>query len=144
MNKRKLIIYCDGGSRGNPGPAASAFVVTESQKVIDQGSKFLGRETNNTAEYWAVKLAIEWLSQNIKGLGDYGEIIINLDSQLVERQLNKIYKVKNENLRIINNQIESLIIKNKLPVKFIWNYREKNHLADLLVNTELDKNIISE
>jgi len=140
MNKRELIIYCDGGSRGNPGPAASAFVVTEREKVVDKGSKFLGRETNNVAEYWAVKLAIEWISQNLDKLVFHDLIIVNLDSQLVERQLNGVYKIKNEKLKIIYNEIKSLIINNKLTVNFVWNYREKNQLADSLVNFELDEN----
>jgi len=140
MNKRELIIYCDGGSRGNPGPAASAFVVTEKEKVIDKGSKFLGRETNNVAEYSAVKLAIEWISQNLDKLVFHDLIIVNLDSQLVERQLNNVYKIKNEKLKIIYNEIKSLITNTKLNVRFVWNYREKNQLADSLVNLELDKN----
>ena len=140
MNKRELIIYCDGGSRGNPGPAASAYVVTEKEKVIDKGSKFLGRETNNVAEYSAVKLAIEWISQNLDKLVFHDLIIVNLDSQLVERQLNNVYKIKNEKLKIIYNEIKSLITNTKLNVRFVWNYREKNQLADSLVNLELDKN----
>lgn len=140
MNKRELIIYCDGGSRGNPGPAASAIVVTEKEKVIDKGSKFLGRETNNVAEYSAVKLAIEWILQNLDKLVFHDLIIVNLDSQLVERQLNGVYKIKSEKLKIIYNEIKSLITDNKLNIKFIWNYREKNQLADSLVNLELDKN----
>ena len=140
MNKRELIIYCDGGSRGNPGPAASAFVVTEKEKVIDKGSKFLGRETNNVAEYSAVKLAIEWISQNLDKLVFHDLIIVNLDSQLVERQLNNVYKIKNEKLKIIYNEIKSLITNTKLNVRFVWNYREKNQLADSLVNFELDEN----
>ena len=140
MNKRELIIYCDGGSRGNRGPAASAYVVTEKEKVIDKGSKFLGRETNNVAEYSAVKLAIEWISQNLDKLVFHDLIIVNLDSQLVERQLNNVYKIKNEKLKIIYNEIKSLITNTKLNVRFVWNYREKNQLADSLVNLELDKN----
>ena len=140
MNKRELIIYCDGGSRGNPGPAASAYVVTEKEKVIDKGSKFLGRETNNVAEYSAVKLAIEWISQNLDKLVFHDLIIVNLDSQLVERQLNNVYKIKNEKLKIIYNEIKSLITNTKLNVRFVWNYREKNQLADSLVNLELDEN----
>lgn len=140
MNKRELIIYCDGGSRGNPGPAASAYVVTEKEKVIDKGSKFLGRETNNVAEYSAVKLAIEWISQNLDKLVFHDLIIVNLDSQLVERQLNNVYKIKNEKLKIIYNEIKSLITNTKLNVRFVWNYREKNQLADSLVNFELDEN----
>ena len=127
-----MIIYCDGGSRGNPGPAASAFVVTEYGKTIFKDSKFLGVETNNVAEYTAVLLAIEWLSDKKAK----GEIIINLDSQLVERQLNGFWKIKSPKLKLLADEIKSKAVK----VKFVWNYRIKNILADDLVNEELDLN----
>jgi len=127
-----MIIYCDGGSRGNPGPAASAFVVTEEKKVIYKESKYLGVETNNVAEYTAVLLAIEWLSDKKAK----GEIIINLDSQLVERQLNGFWKIKSPKLKLLADEIKSKAVK----VKFVWNYRTKNILADDLVNEELDLN----
>ncbi len=127
-----MIIYCDGGSRGNPGPAASAFVVTEDGKTIFKDSKFLGVETNNVAEYTAVLLAIEWLSDKKAK----GEIIINLDSQLVERQLNGFWKIKSPKLKLLADEIKSKAVK----VKFVWNYRIKNILADDLVNEELDLN----
>ena len=70
-----MIIYCDGGSRGNPGPAASAFVVTQDkqslspsgdEKVIYKEGKYLGIETNNVAEYTAVLLATEWLAKQLR------------------------------------------------------------------------------
>jgi ribonuclease HI len=136
MEKKDLIIYCDGGSRGNPGPSASAFVAMEDNKVIHKESKFLGIETNNIAEYSAVLFAVTWFSQlNPK---TYSLITVNLDSQLVERQLNGVYKTKNTKLKIVHDKIKSLITKNKLNIKFVWNYREKNHLADSLVNQKLD------
>ena len=127
-----MIIYCDGGSRGNPGPAASAFVVTEDGKTIFKDSKFLGIETNNIAEYTAVLLAIEWLSDK----KSKGEVVINLDSQLVERQLNGFWKIKSPKLKLLADEIKSKAVK----VKFVWNYRTKNILADDLVNEELDLN----
>jgi ribonuclease HI len=127
-----MIIYCDGGSRGNPGPAASAFVVTEDGKTIFKDSKFLGIETNNVAEYTAVLLAIEWLSDK----KSKGEVVINLDSQLVERQLNGFWKIKSPKLKLLADEIKSKAVK----VKFVWNYRTKNILADDLVNEELDLN----
>ncbi|MDP3994395.1 MAG: RNase H family protein, partial [bacterium] len=57
----KIIVYCDGGSRGNPGKSASAFVVKINGKVVKSGSAFLGIATNNVAEYSAVIIALEWL-----------------------------------------------------------------------------------
>lgn len=158
-----MIIYCDGGSRGNPGNSASAFVVVDnnnssidsnvspnekedykvihgensirSQKVIYKESKFLGINTNNIAEYSAVKMAIDWLIKNsVKE-----EVTINLDSQLVERQLNGFYRVKDLKLKEIYDVVKIEIQKNNLKIKFIWGYRDKNEIADQLVNEELDK-----
>ena len=131
-----MIIYCDGGSRGNPGPAASAFVVTRDDVVIHSGSLYLGNETNNVAEYKAVILALDWII--INKITD--DIIFNLDSQLIERQINGLYKVKNENLKILNNIVKEKISKIKTSVKFVWGYRSNNKLADSLVNEELDRN----
>ena len=140
MEKQEIIIYCDGGSRGNPGPAASAFVVTQDGNVIHKGSKFLGNETNNVAEYTAVLLAVEWLTKQFPISNFQFPIIINLDSQLVERQLNGKYKIKNEKLKVLYDQIKNLISKFEFPISFNWGYRASNTLADDLVNEELDRN----
>lgn len=129
-----MIIYCDGGSRGNPGPAASAFVVTSNNNVVYKGSKYLGNETNNVAEYNAVLLALDWIIGNDVN----EEIIFNLDSQLIERQINGFYKVKNENLKILHSNVINKLKLIKVDIKFIWNYRTDNVLADSLVNEELD------
>lgn len=137
MEKEKIIVYCDGGSRGNPGPAASAFVVTSDKKVIYKESKYLGIATNNVAEYTAVLIAIEWIAKQFTVYNL--QFTINLDSQLVERQLNNKYRIKNEKLKVIFDEIKSQIKKNNLQIKFVWNSREKNYLADSLVNKELDK-----
>lgn len=133
-----MIIYCDGGSRGNPGNSASAIVVTVDEKVVYKESKFLGTNTNNVAEYNAVLLAVNYLiNNNIKN-----EVIINLDSQLVERQLNGFYKVKDLKLKELFENIKNNITNNNLKTKFVWGYRSKNKLADELVNVELDQHEI--
>ncbi len=137
MEKQNIIIFCDGGSRGNPGPAASAFVVTRNSKLVFKGSKYLGIETNNVAEYTAVGIAIDWLiSQKVND-----EVTFNLDSQLLERQLNGFYKIKNDRLKKLVEEIKLKINSSKLIVKFHWGYRSENTLADDLVNEELDKQI---
>ncbi|KKQ24896.1 MAG: ribonuclease HI, ribonuclease HI, partial [Microgenomates group bacterium GW2011_GWC1_37_12b] len=87
-------IFTDGGSRGNPGPAASAFVVFENNKILTKEGKFLGNATNNIAEYSALLLAVEWLNKN--KLTE--NIKFFLDSELIVKQLNKTYKIKNKNL----------------------------------------------
>lgn len=131
----EIVIYSDGGSRGNPGPAASAFVVTKNDQVIFSQSRYLGETTNNVAEYTTVLMIVEWLAKNMSD-----SVLVNLDSQLVERQLNGQYKVKDQKLKDIFLKIKDMILKNKINIKFVWNYRETNHLADELVNKELDAN----
>jgi ribonuclease HI len=137
-----LSIYCDGGSRGNPGEAAIGFVVKNSQdKIIYQEGEYIGKATNNVAEYTAVITALQWLinSQSNILISQYLNIIFYLDSLLVVNQLNGLYKIKNASLRNLiitirqlENQLKSNIIYQQIP-------RCKNYLADKLVNITLDK-----
>lgn len=129
-----MIIYCDGGSRGNPGPAAAAFVAIKEKTVFYKESKYLGIETNNAAEYQAVLMAVNW----VKDCGFKEEIKINLDSQLIQRQINGKYKVKSEKLKKFYKQIIDILEKHNLKIKFTWSYRTDNEPADTLVNEELD------
>ncbi|MBI3397576.1 ribonuclease HI family protein [Candidatus Woesebacteria bacterium] len=131
-----LNINCDGGSRGNPGPAASSFVVEAEGKIIYKFSKFLGVATNNVAEYTAVLEAFNWLESNKRFLED---ITFVLDSELVVKQLRGLYKIKNLSLKKIYNQIKNkeikfthLVIYKKVP-------REENQTADFLVNEKLNE-----
>jgi len=126
-----LKIYTDGGSRGNPGKSACAFVVVKNNKIIKQSSKFLGRKTNNQAEYNAIILALSSIKQ--KSL----EIIS--DSELVIKQLNQEYKIKKLHLQKLYDKIQKLL-KNK-KIKFSHLKRENKFIsqADFLVNKKLDK-----
>jgi len=134
----KIFIYCDGGARGNPGPAASAFVAIQDGKVIHKSSKYLGKATNNVAEYESVLLALSWLYKNYKDVLDL-KIVVNLDSELVTKQMSGLYKVKNPKLREM--YVKGKGIESKLSTKILykWTPRDKNRLADFLVNKELDK-----
>lgn len=129
-----MIIYCDGGSRGNPGPAACAFVVTVNEKEIYSQGKYLGTETNNVAEYMAVSIALDWIISN----PTKEEIIFNLDSQLIERQINGIYRVRDIKLIKLHDKIKMKIGMIKSKLEFKWNYRTSNEKADTLVNKTLD------
>lgn len=133
-----VVVYCDGGSRGNPGKSAAAFVVTTRGKVIHKGSVFLGESTNNVAEYSAVILALKWLVKNLSGISN--EVTLILDSELVVRQLNGFYKVKNNKLQILFSTIKNIENKITAHINYKSVRREKNHLADSLVNQVLDKN----
>lgn len=129
-------IFCDGGARGNPGPAASAFVVIDllGNTVVKKGF-FLGTTTNNQAEYQAVILALEYLNENYPN----GTLSFFLDSQLVVNQINGLFKVRDENLIQKNMQINDLINQRKNKnISFTYIPRAKNFFADKLVNSTLD------
>jgi len=136
----KIIVYCDGGSRGNPGKSASAFVVKINGEVVRSGSVFLGIATNNVAEYSAVILALDWLVENSGGRCQMSDVRFILDSQLVVRQLKGLYKVKNKKLKDLYLKIKYLESKIENKITYVSVSREKNILADSLVNEELDKN----
>lgn len=134
----KIIIYCDGGARGNPGKAAAAFVVEKNGKVIVSKAVYLGIKTNNIAEYSAVIYALKWLVENSDIRNQISDIRFVLDSELVVKQLNGLYKVKNEKLRGYYFSISELL--KTIPRKIIFTNvdRSKNKLADFLVNKKLD------
>lgn len=134
-----LEIYCDGGSRGNPGPAASAFIVFKNSQVVHEAGFFLGPATNNQAEYTAVIRALEWLSSPSPLTSSVTHIKFYLDSLLVVSQLRGQYKIKNQNLLQHTNHIKQLI--HALPrFQFSFNHipRSLNSRADFLVNQTLD------
>lgn len=132
-----LKVFCDGGARGNPGPAAAAFVVEKEDKIIFKSAKYLGTATNNVAEYEAVVLAVRWLSQN--NISN-DPIYFFLDSELVAKQLGGLFKIKNEKLRSLYYSVKEE--EKKISKKIFYSAvpRSKNKLADLLVNKALDEN----
>ena len=128
----QVVVYCDGGSRGNPGPSALGVVIkTTKGDAIAEISEFLGIQTNNYAEYMAVVRAMEYLKDNnIKSAQFY------LDSQLVVRQLNGEYKIKSDNIKHLNQKVNEL--RADVDVSFEHVYRENNKEADAEVNKALD------
>lgn len=130
----KLRIYCDGGARGNPGPAAAAFLVTGLAETESYGF-YLGETTNNVAEYAAVLAAWQWLKRKYqkKELENLS-CDFYLDSELVVKQLNREYKIKDPKLRLLYQKIGQ--IARGLPVAAGYKFinREQNQLADRLVN----------
>lgn len=129
----RLVGYCDGGSRGNPGPAASGYVLIDaSESVVAEGGTFLGITTNNIAEYQALYLALE------KAL-ELGATVVDmrLDSQLVVNQMNGLYKIKSAELMPIYKRIHELVARFD-KVTFSHVMREYNTLADGMVNKILD------
>lgn len=129
----RVIVYSDGGSRGNPGPSASGFVVMgEDGQVIHEGGVYLGITTNNQAEYHGVQLGLE------KAL-ELGARRVNfrIDSMLVVNQMNGVYSIKNRELWPINERIHELVARFD-KVTFTHVKREFNQLADGMVNKILN------
>ena len=129
-------VFTDGGSRNNPGPAAVGVVIQDAanKNILHSFGQTIGVATNNVAEYQAVIAAQEWLIANKKS----GEFRFFLDSQLVVNQLNGLWKIKDAGLRQKIIFIRQLEAKLKSVIKYAAIPREKNTLADRLVNRALD------
>jgi len=129
-------IYIDGGSRGNPGEAAFGFVVynNKNQELYRFGSK-IGKKTNNVAEYTALIKALEYLKNTISNFDE--NIIVFSDSELVVKQINGIYKIRNKGLKTLYNEAKELLkhFKN-IQIKHI--NRTENKISDWIVNRVLD------
>lgn len=132
----KLTIYTDGGARGNPGPAAIGVVIkNQAGQVLASYGEYLGEQTNNYAEYAAL---ISGLNQ-AKELGA-NEVDCFLDSELVTKQMNREFKVKEPSLQKLFIQAYNAAAKFK-KVSYKHVYRENNQEADGLVNKTLDKKL---
>lgn len=131
--KKQIKLYADGGSRGNPGPSASGYVLMDSNEdIIFKSGIYLGITTNNQAEYQALRYGLE----EAKKLGAF-EVDVFMDSLLVINQLKGLYKVKNRDLWPIYEAIKDLAEQFK-KVTYTHVPREMNKLADAEVNTTLD------
>lgn len=137
MKNGILKIFCDGGARGNPGPAASSFVVDDEGKIIYSASRFLGKGTNNVAEYQAVIMALRWLK---RAPGNYSKVVFYLDSELIKQQLIGEYKVKDKKLKPLFGKVKNLEKEVDKDISYHLLPRNKNRLADFLVNKTLDEN----
>lgn len=132
----KVKVFADGGSRGNPGPSASGFVILdqEDSTLVDKGV-YLGITTNNQAEYTALKLALEeCLKDGVK------EVEVYMDSLLVINQVRGIFKVKNRDLWPLHDAVRQLS-KKFSRINFSHVPREFNKLADAAVNRALDEQL---
>lgn len=134
-------IWTDGGARGNPGPAAIGARILQAKTVLAELSLYLGKRTNNQAEYQALIEALEWL---IAYLNQKHQLTINCqiqiftDSELMAYQIQGRYRVKNGNLQPLWRRVMSLLNQfggyTITPVR-----REKNQVADRLVNQAIDQ-----
>lgn len=138
----KFIIYTDGGARGNPGPAGVGAVIYnpsassgQAMERVAEVSEYIGETTNNQAEYRAVIFALEKIRKF-----KVEELNFFLDSELVVKQLNREYKVKNKDLAPLFVRIYNEVLNYK-KVTFTHVRREFNKEADKLANKAMDRGL---
>jgi ribonuclease HI len=133
LKNKKISLYIDGASRGNPGPAGvGVLVLDEKGKKIKEFCKYIGRTTNNVAEYNAL---IYGLDEALILRAD--EVVVNVDSELVAKQLNGEYRVKDENIKIFFEKALHILKSFKsFEVKHID--RSENKEADKLANKAIN------
>ena len=125
-------LYCDGASRSNPGDASIGISILLDGKEVHTISKKIGIATNNEAEYQALIDGLNYCVDN-----SIKEIQVFLDSNLVVEQVNKNFKVKAGNLKVLNSKVDDLIQEfNFIEINHV--YREENKRADQLANMALD------
>ncbi len=138
-NMDEIRVFTDGGSRGNPGPAATGVYIEDEngKKIIGIGT-FLGDTTNNVAEYSAVIEALTYISSNKNLLKEGTKIKFFLDSNLVCSQVKGLFKVKNSNLKTLLLKVREKEREIGFPIEYQYIPREKNTKADSIVNFTLD------
>ncbi len=133
----KLIVYTDGASRGNPGPASYGFTVADGKgKLLYEEGEYIGITTNNVAEYTAVLKSFKLIRKKFQEKSPL-QIELFADSKLVAEQLSGRFKIKHPNLKPIFNEIKVLEMQFG-SVMYTHVPREKNTLADSLANKALD------
>jgi ribonuclease HI len=129
----RVVLYVDGGARGNPGPSGIGVVITDPDgNELVRANDYIGTATNNAAEYRALLLGLE----KARALGAREVEVVN-DSQLVARQVSGQYRVKSSDLRPLHEQVVDLLRSfERWSIRSVP--RDENELADSLVNEAID------
>jgi ribonuclease HI len=136
---QKIIVYTDGGARGNPGPAGIGVVIQdEAGKTLHESSAYIGETTNNVAEYEALIRALEDLQLFGEKLKDIA-VEVRMDSELIVRQMQGVYKVREPSLKERFAKVAAVRLERAPNLTFVHVPREKNKRADELVNEAIDK-----
>jgi len=132
----KIVIYSDGGSRGNPGPAALGVYIETLDKSYGE---YLGEKTNNEAEYAAIVFGLKKIKSLIgKAKAKQAAVECRMDSELACKQLNHEYKIENEKLQPLFLEVWNLTL-DFAHVKFVHVRRELNTVADACANQAMDR-----
>ena len=135
----KIIIYTDGGARGNPGPAGIGVLIQdETGKMLHESSAYIGETTNNVAEYEALIRALEDVKIFGEKLKDM-QVEVRMDSELIVRQMQGIYKVREPSLKERFAKVATARLERVPNLTFTHVPREQNKRADELVNEAIDK-----
>lgn len=138
MVLNEIIIHTDGGSRGNPGPAAIGIVAESGKGRLFQLGEKIGLTTNNVAEYTAVVRSLQELkTRHLQA----DKISFYLDSELIVKQILGLYRIKDAKLQILNQQVKDLVLhfrQQGSSVTFTHVLRHLNKEADQLLNFALD------
>jgi ribonuclease HI len=137
----KYIVYADGGARGNPGPAgAGAMILDSDGQVVKTLSKFLGKTTNNQAEYQALVMALQVLKKVLgTARARVTPIEVRLDSELIVKQLNGDYQVKDPEFWPWFMAVWNLRVSDFKQMKIVHIPRSENAQADALANQAMDQ-----
>ena len=136
MTTQNLIIYTDGASRNNPGEAGAGVFIIQDDKPVARIARYLGTATNNVAEYTAAIIGLEHAVKL-----EVSRVKLFADSELLVKQLNGQYRVKNEGLKPLYNRAKELIAKiGSVEVQYIP--RAQNREADALANKAIDEKLI--
>ena len=131
---------CDGGSRGNPGKAAIGIIIRKDKNIIKEHKEKIGIATNNIAEYKAIIKTLELVKQIETNEKNAKEIMCFLDSELIVKQLQGKYKVKDIKLKLLYDKVKELEKGfSKITYKHVSRLDENQQLADKLVNEALDE-----
>jgi ribonuclease HI len=136
----KIIVHTDGGARGNPGPAAVGVVIEGLSEGKQTFGEYIGKTTNNEAEYRALILALKKIKESGVSID---QVDCYADSELMVKQLNGEYKVKDTNIRGFFMEIQILKSDLSVPISFHHVPRAKNAKADKIVNQILDKELVA-
>ncbi len=132
MNASPPLIYTDGAARGNPGEAGAGFCILNDEQVLSEQGVYLGRTTNNVAEYMGVILALFEAGQ----LG-LRRIALHSDSELLVKQLNGLYRVRDKKLQVLYNEVRRQLAGfDDYSISHVR--REHNKIADRLANEGID------
>lgn len=133
--EKELIIYSDGASRNNPGEAGAGVFIVQGNQPVQKIARYLGQTTNNIAEYSAAILGLEYAKKT-----GATKVRLLADSELMVKQLNGQYKVKNQGLKPLYGKVRQLIAEiGSVEVQYIP--REMNRDADALANKAIDEKI---